>query len=55
MNPQDLGASIMEDYTWKARLSYKWHQFRMMTSCKYRKQYERFTQDLIKYAKELSA
>jgi hypothetical protein len=52
MNPQDLGASIMENYTWKARLSYKWHQFRMMTSSKYRNQDENFTQDLIKYLKE---
>ena len=49
MNPQELGAAIMEDYTWRNRLYYKWHQFRMMTSSKYRKQDESFTQDLIDY------
>ena len=58
MNPQELGKAIMEEYTWRNRLAYKWHQFRMMTSSKYRKQDKIkqdkiFTQDLIDYLNRL--
>lgn len=53
MDPKELGEQIVEGYTLRNRIAYKWHEFRMLTSRKYRNDWNSFCNELTSYIKTI--